>query len=73
MIESLSIHPRCVKGRQVYEKRNTARPCKRSGRGILGWRMKRLGERRVAHANTLKSLPVVQQRGYKTPGSMRGF
>jgi hypothetical protein len=68
-MDSVSIHPRCTKGRQVHEKRNTAKPYK-SGKGKLGKAMKRLARRRLAHSLTLKVLPAKDQLGFKTPGSM---
>lgn len=68
-MDSVSIHPRCVKGRQVYEKRNTCKPYK-SGKGKLGKQMKRLNRRRLAHSMTLKVLPAGDALGFKTPGSM---
>ncbi len=69
-MDSISIHPRCVKGRQVHEKRNTCRPYK-SGKGKLGKKMKRLSRRRLEHSLTLKMLPANAQLGFKTPGSMK--
>lgn len=67
-----SIHPRV--SFNGGEKLNTCAPRRKTGNaGKLGWRMKRLTERRLDHSTTLKSLPSSQNPAcYRTPGSMKG-
>jgi hypothetical protein len=66
-----SIHPRV--SFPNGEKYNTCEPYKKAGKGKLGKKMKRLSDRRLAHATTLKSLPSNQNpAAFKTPGSMKG-
>jgi hypothetical protein len=63
--------PGVIEGARLFPLKNTCKPCKRSGRGKLGKIQKKLGERRVAHATTLKSLPQnVNPAGFRCPGSM---
>jgi hypothetical protein len=65
------MHPGVIEGARLFPLKNTAKPCKRSGKGKLGKKQKKLGERRVAHAATLKSLPqTANPMGFKCPGSM---
>jgi len=70
MTEQLSIHPRVVKGRTFHEKVNTAKTWK--GRGKLKKKREHLNLRRIAHSETLHSLPAsTNQLGFKAPGSMK--
>lgn len=70
-MKSLSIHPRVRDGRTAHEKVNTAKPWK--GGGKLAYAQKHLGERRVAHSATIKSLPnTVNPASFRAPGSMKG-
>jgi len=71
-MDSVSIHPRVVKGRTVYDKVNTAKPYKRVGKGKLGKAQAALTRRRTAHAATLASLPLGERMAFRTPGSMKG-
>lgn len=48
----------------------TTKPYKNIGKGKLGWKQKRLNERRNAHALTIKS--AKNPNAYRIPGSMKG-
>jgi hypothetical protein len=66
------MHPGVIDGARLYPKVDTSMPYKKGGGGKLGKAMKRLGERRVAHSMTLKSLPQnCNPAGFKVPGSMK--
>lgn len=64
------MHPGVIDGRRVHSLENTAKPYK-SGKGALGKQQARLGRRRSAHSETLRTLPSnVNPLSFKTPGSM---
>lgn len=68
---SQSIHPGVEKGVRIHPLVNTCKPYKNVGKGPLGKAMRRLSDRRIAHAQTLKSLPQnVNPSSFRTPGSM---
>ena len=68
------MHPGVISGRRVYPLVNTCTTCKKSGKGKLGKHQARLGRRRSAHSETLRTLPSnVNPLSFKAPGSMKQF
>jgi hypothetical protein len=47
------------------------KPYKNVGKGKLGYKMKRLNERRNAHSQTIRQ--VKNPSAFRTPGSMKGI
>lgn len=73
-LTNISIHPRSSVYGHKGIKKNTCAPYKNTGKGKLGWRMKRLAERRLDHSATLKGLPSGQNpAAFRAPGSMKGY
>jgi hypothetical protein len=67
-----SIHPRNWGLFKESKKLNTSKPQKDGGNGHLRRVQKKLAQRRLAHAATIKSLPSSSNpMAYRAPGSMR--